>query len=64
MGERLTGKRRYRTKSKWCGEPTIVLQVQVECDGMFWSGGSAEVERWLEWRDARVGDLTLHDVLQ
>lgn len=53
----LTGGLRYRTQRRR-GYTLLVLQVEIRVWRMRWAGGIADGNWCIEWRDAKVEDLT------
>lgn len=58
MNEELTGKCRFRIQRRLFRRNFFVLQVGCSCRDEVYDGGSIEIRRWMDWRDARPEDLT------
>ena len=56
----LTGRKRYRHKSRLFGKPVLVLQLEYTYVKHYDLGGSGyfDHETITQWRDATVEDLT------
>ncbi len=61
----LTGRRRYRIKTRLFGEPLLVLQVEVRQWGSFMiANGPIESEFRVWWRDATIEDMTTDELVK
>lgn len=58
----LTGRRRYRIQRRWFRAPLLVLQVEERrCGYTDDAHGLGRRYSSIQWRDARVEDLTLEE---
>jgi hypothetical protein len=55
--ELLTGNARYRPKTRWFGEPLMVLQVEVKTRDF--TPGEMCSKTYTYFRDAKVEDLSI-----
>lgn len=63
MNRELTGKKRFRVH-KTCFRPAlVVLQVEVQLDGMDYDCGHVHRVSYKEWQDAKPEDLLTEEVL-
>lgn len=56
-----TGRRRYRVHSPMFGADMLVLQIEETYESINLDCGRFQSGIYTAWRDATIGDLTLHE---